>query len=55
MRNLIANDQAAVCRGMCEIQAGALHAANFSEAGSSEKLLSRLANRQTGLVVLDVE
>jgi DNA-binding NarL/FixJ family response regulator len=54
MHILLADDHAVVRRGLKDILADALPGARFSEAGSGDELLSRLAGSQIALVVLDI-
>jgi len=54
MHILIADSQAIMRRGLKEIMAEAIPGAHFSEAGSGDEVLSRLAKSETGLVVLDI-
>jgi DNA-binding NarL/FixJ family response regulator len=54
MHILLADDHAVVRRGLKDILADALPGARFSEAGSGDEVLSRLAGSQIALVVLDI-
>jgi DNA-binding NarL/FixJ family response regulator len=54
MQILIADDHAVVRRGLKDILADAIPGVRFSEAGSGDQVLSRLAGSDTGLVVLDI-
>lgn len=54
MRILIADDHAVVRRGLKDILADAIPAAQFTEAGSGDEALSHLAGSETGLVILDI-
>src|SRR5664280_547475 len=54
MHILLADDHAVVRRGLKDILADALPGARFSEAGSGDEVLSRLAGSQDGMLVLDI-
>jgi DNA-binding NarL/FixJ family response regulator len=54
MHILLADDHAVVRRGLKDILADALPGARFSEAGSGDEVLSRVAGSQIALVVLDI-
>jgi DNA-binding NarL/FixJ family response regulator len=54
MHILIADDHAVVRRGLKEILADALPGTRFSEAGSGDEVLGRLAGSEVGLLVLDI-
>jgi DNA-binding NarL/FixJ family response regulator len=54
MRILIADDHAVVRRGLKEILADALPAAEFSEAGNGDEVLSHLGKATISLLVLDI-
>jgi two-component system invasion response regulator UvrY len=54
MHILIADDHAVVRRGLREILAEAIPAARFSEAGSSDEALSRMAEIPISVLVLDI-
>ena len=54
MHILIADDHAVVRRGLKEILAEALPGARFSEAGSGDEVLSRLAGSPVSVLVLDI-
>ena len=54
MHILIADDHAVVRRGLREILADALPAAEFFEAGNGDEVLSRLGKTPIGLLVLDI-
>jgi DNA-binding NarL/FixJ family response regulator len=54
MHILLADDHAVVRRGLKDILADALPCARFSEAGSGDEVLSRVAGSQIALVVLDI-
>jgi DNA-binding NarL/FixJ family response regulator len=54
MHILIADDHAVVRRGLRDILAEALPGAHFSEAGRGEEVMSRLAESNFSLLVLDI-
>jgi len=54
MHVLIADDHAVVRRGLKEILAEAIPGARFSEAGSGDEALSRLAASPVNVLVLDI-
>ena len=54
MHILIADDHAVVRRGLKEILAEALPGARFTEAGSGDEALSRLAASPVSVLVLDI-
>lgn len=54
MQILIADDHAVVRRGLKEILSEAIPAVRFSEAGSGDEVLSRLASTPVSVVVLDI-
>ncbi len=54
MHILIADDHAVVRRGLREILADALPAADFFEAGNGDEVLSQLGKSPMAMLVLDI-